>query len=135
MSGFNPTFSEESDSESAKEILQGTPEKKAKKVYIQQFRHQWLKDPVFKDWLVRPRPKENACSCKVCKKSVSCGKIALRRHSESAQHKRAMRSGTATRQRQGNLVECLQRQEESTAYKDTTEARVCSFLAQHEPAV
>ena len=49
--------------------------------------------------------------------------------SESAQHKRATRSGTG--QRQEKLVECLQRQDESAIYKDTTEARVCAFLAQY----
>lgn len=129
MSDFNPTFAEDSvsDSESAEE----PPEKKAKKLYTQQFRHQWLEDPVFKGWLVCLRPGENSCTCKVCNKSVSCSKTALRRHSESAEHKRAIRSATVTGQRQGNLVECLQCQEESRTYRDTTEARVCSFLAQH----
>jgi hypothetical protein len=34
--------------------------KKARKVYKRQFRHQWLDDPEFKDWLVRPRPEEKA---------------------------------------------------------------------------
>ena len=137
MSGFNLTFfeenedaEEESGSESADEGPPEKSQKTAKKVYAQQFRHQWLEDPEFKDWLVRPRPGENACSCKLCNKSVSCRKTALRRHTQSAQHKRAL-SEIAAGQRQGNLVECLQRQNEITTYKETTEARMCSFLAQH----
>ena len=137
MSGFNLTFfeenedaEEESGSESADEGPPEKSQKTAKKVYAQQFRHQWLEDPEFKDWLVRPRPGENACSCKLCNKSVLCRKTALRRHTQSAQHKRAL-SEIAAGQRQGNLVECLQRQNEITTYKETTEARMCSFLAQH----
>ena len=136
MSDLNPTFYEE-DEESALESDSnseaadaGPPEKIAKKADKQQFRSQWLEDPEFKNWLVRPRPGGNVCSCKVCKESLSCRKTALRRHSQSAQHKKAL-SETAAGKRQGNLVQCLQRQAESTVYKETTEARVCSFLAQH----
>ena len=136
MSDLNLTFYEEdeesalvsdSDSEAADA---GPPEKIAKKAYKQQFRSQWLEDPEFKNWLVRPRPGGNVCSCKVCNKSLSCRKTALQRHSQSAQHKKAL-SETAAGKRQGNLVQCLQRQAESTVYKETTEAQVCSFLAQH----
>ncbi|CAB4041370.1 Hypothetical predicted protein [Paramuricea clavata] len=92
MSGFNLTFfeenedaEEESGSESADEGPPEKSQKTAKKVDVQQFRHQWLEDTEFKDWLVRPRPGENACSCKLCNKSVSCRKTALRRHTQSAQ--------------------------------------------------
>ena len=115
MSDSNPTLYEEdeesalvsdSDSEAAEE---GRPEKITKKTYKQQFRSQWLEDPEFKNWLVRPRPGENVCSCKVCNKSLSCRRTALRRHSQSAQHKKAL-SKTAAGKKQGNLVRCLQRQ-------------------------
>jgi hypothetical protein len=37
----------------------------------------------------------------------------------------------AVGKKQVNLVECLQSQNETTIYKEKTEARVCSFLAQH----
>ena len=65
------------DREDNEQIVEGTTKKKAKKdkrVYTQQFRHQWLEDPVFKDWLIRPRPGESSCTCKACGKSISCSK-------------------------------------------------------------
>ena len=83
MSDVKPTLHEDdkqsglvsdSDSESADERL---PEKIAKKAYKQQFRNQWSEDPEFKNWLVRPRPGGNVCSCKMCNKSLSCRKTAL----------------------------------------------------------
>ena len=55
MSGLNPSFYEEGQDSEDESTEEEPPEKIAKKVYKQQFRHQWLDDPEFKDWLVRKR--------------------------------------------------------------------------------
>ena len=101
-----------------------------KKRYAQQFRHQWLHDPNFKDWLVHPAPGKSSATCKACQKSVSCLKSSLLRHSKSDIHKKAMKSQQSGQQ-QGNLVQCFTQQKENSMFKETFEVQVCAFLAEH----
>jgi hypothetical protein len=71
------------------------------------------RNPAFKDWLVRPSAGESSVTCKACQRSVSSSKTSLIRHTETAMHKRAVQSNRMDgRQRHGNLVQCLRRQEE-----------------------
>ncbi len=126
----------DSESDSSTEAIDvgdyGKSSSSGKKKYSQKFRHQWLEDPAFKDWLVRPSAGESSITCKACQRSVSCSKTSLIRHAETAMHKRAVQSNRMDgRQRQGNLVQCLRRQEETSSFSTTTEARVCAFLAEH----
>ena len=83
--------------------------KRAEKRYSQQFRHQCLEDPNFKDWLVRPSPEKSSATCKACKKPVSCLKSSLQRHAKSEIHKRGNEITTvwptATRKSRGNVFD------------------------------
>ena len=106
------------------------PKETPKRRYAQKFRHRWLQDPNFKDWLVGPSPEKSSATCKACQKSVSCLKWSLLRHSKSEIHKGAMKSRNPGQQ-QGNLVQCFKRQEENGLFKETFEVRVSAFLGGH----
>jgi hypothetical protein len=70
--------------------------------------------------------------CKACQRSMSCFKTLLIRHAETAMHKRSVQSNRMDgRQRQGNLVQCLRQQGETSSFSTTMEARVWTFLAEH----
>jgi hypothetical protein len=104
--------------------------KKAKiirKRYKQKFRAEWLKDLDFKHWLVAPMNANDDPSCKVCQKKISCSKTALQRHRESAQHKQASSSAS----NQVNIQASLQKQKNTSSYKETTTVQLAAFIAEH----
>ena len=98
-----------------------------KKKYKQKFRSEWIQDPAFKNWLVAPTKANDEPSCRVCSKKVSCSKTALQRHRESVQHKQASSSAS----NQVSIKVSLQKQENTSSYKETTAVQLAAFIAEH----
>lgn len=86
-----------------------------------------MNDPVFKHWLEAPKKGKDEPSCKFCRKTISCSKTALLRHSESAQHKQASSNAS----NQVSIQVSLQRQQSTSSYKETTAVQLAAFIAEH----
>ncbi|CAB4012238.1 Hypothetical predicted protein [Paramuricea clavata] len=115
------------DSEFSDYESEGRAPKKPKiktKKYKQKFRAEWTKDPAFKHWLVAPKNANDEPSC--CKK-ISCSKTALKRHRESAHHKQPFPNPS----NQVSIQVSLQKQENTSSYKETTTVQLAAFIAEH----
>lgn len=61
--------------------------KKAKQVYDQKFRSEWLLQKEFKDWLVAPSKNNKDAMCSLCNKTVVSHRSSLLKHSHTQTHK------------------------------------------------
>ena len=108
-------------------MREALPKKITRKKYKQKFRTDWMKDPAFKQCLIAPTNTNHEPSCKVCLKKISCSKTALQRHKESAQHKQACSSSS----NQTSIYTSLQKQENTSRYKEITTVQLAAFIAKH----
>ena len=67
-------------------------EEQPKKKYRQKYRNGWEKDPLFRGW-VEPVPKKpNKAYCKVCKRELAAVVTAMKKHKDTAYHKKNVSS-------------------------------------------
>jgi hypothetical protein len=96
---------------------------------IQSFVDGWLTDEKFKGWLIkkigtdkRPQP-----FCKTCSKYVTCSKTGLKRHLDSASHKKCYASSTASSSTIVSLFNRPTIQDEARSM----EIKLCAFIVEH----
>ena len=77
--------------------------------------------------LVAPKNANDEPSCRVCCKKISCSKTALQRHMESAHYKQAFPNPS----NQVSIQVSLQKQENTSSYKETTTVQLAAFIAEH----
>lgn len=53
---------------------------------LKKFNSNWLKDPLFKDWLVKDPKNEHLCRCLPCNKVLKAGKSDLLKHIKTNKH-------------------------------------------------
>ena len=99
---------------------------KKRKVYSQNFRHEWLNVKEFKNWLIPPPQGSTKPKCSVCSVTVVCSKTGIKRHGESASHIRRIKSFSDTSQKKIDFHFTQPRM-----YALQTESRICAFLAEH----
>lgn len=60
------------------------------KKYKQKFRHNWLENEIFYDWLAPVEGNQNSAYCKACKCSLRAKLTDLIHHRKSKKHSNAM---------------------------------------------
>lgn len=96
----------------------------------QKFRHDWLKDPKFSNWLSAVHNNEFMAKCKLCMSDMCAELSVLKKHVLSKKHLSCVRS-TGTRQQSiGNFVNDQSKLKEIEQTR-RAEILLCGFISEH----
>lgn len=99
---------------------------KVKPKYAQKFRDEWLKIPIFAQWLSRVDGDDVKALCKVCHCSLRARLADLENHAETKKHKCAASAFSSQRQTKISfkpVVDCLER--------NSAEGSIALFVSAH----
>ena len=102
------------------------------KSYLQKFRKDWQKDPLFSAWLQPVEGDDSLAKCKFCVKTFAARLQSVKIHLKSevhAQHERDRGLASRTAQRMEEFV--AQGTNDKLKQKKETELRMAVFLAEH----